>query len=139
MGPHAELGVHAAALRPVVRRSGEQLDGEHTVGDHPLLVVDVVDEQVEREQALDETALDDGPLVAGDHAGDEVERPGTVDVGAVGVHGERDAHRQDLDLGDPLPLGQLLRAESVEHRHQRGGDGTRLAVPVDQLIHPPRT
>ncbi len=107
--PHAELGVHAAALRAVVRRAVEQLGREHTVGDHPLLVVDVVDEEVERDQALDETALDDRPLVTGDHTGDEIERPGTVEVGAVGVHRERDAHREDLDLGDPLQLGQLLR------------------------------
>ncbi len=129
----------AAALLPVVRRSGEQLDREHTVGDDPLIVVDVVDETVEGDQPLDEATFDDGPLVAGDDAWDEVERPGTVEVGAVGVHRERDAHRQDLDLGDPLQLGQLLGSEPVEHGHQRGSDGTRLTVPTDELIHPPRT
>ena len=137
--PHAELGVHAAALRAVVGRAGEQLGRKDTVGDHPLLVVDVVDEAIERDQALDETALDDRPLVTGDHTGDEIERPRTVEVGAVGVHRERDAHREDLDLGDPLQLGQLLRRHSVEHRHQRGGDGTRLAVPIDELIHSRRS
>ena len=137
--PHAELGVDAAALRAVVRRAGEQFDREHTVGDHPLLVVDVVDEPVQGDQPLDETALDDRPLVTGDHAGDEIERPGAVEVGAVGVHGERDAHREDLDLGDALEFGQFLGPESVEHRHQHGGDGTRLAVPIDELIHSQRT
>ena len=93
----------------------------------------------ERDEPLDQTALDDRPFVTGDHTRDEVERPRAVEVGAVGVHGERDAHRQDLDLGDALELGQLLRAQTVEHRHQRGGDGTRLAVPIDELIHSKRS
>ena len=36
----------------------EQLGREHAVGDDPLVVVEVVDEQVERPQALDQPALD---------------------------------------------------------------------------------
>ncbi len=133
------FGMNAAALRPEVGRVGEQLGGEHAVGDDLLFVVDVVDEAVEGDEPLHESALHERPLVAGDHPGDDVERPGAIDVLAVGVHGERDAHRQDLDLGDALELGQFLRSEAVEHRHQGGGDGTRFAVPADQLVHPPRT
>ena len=66
----------------VVDRVVEQFGREHAVGDASLLVVDVVDEAVERHEALDEAALDDRPLAGLDDPGDDVERPRPVDVGA---------------------------------------------------------
>ena len=51
--PHAELRVDAPALGAEVGRVVEQLGREHAVGDDALVVVEVVDEPVERHEALD--------------------------------------------------------------------------------------
>ena len=96
----------------VVGRGRQQLGREHAVGDHPLLVVEVVDEHVERPQPLGQAGADAVPLGARDHPRDDVERPGAVDVLTVGVDGERDPHREDVELGDLLALGERLGAES---------------------------
>ena len=42
--------------------SAEQLGGEHAVGDDLLVAVEVVDEEVERGEALDQPGLDAVPL-----------------------------------------------------------------------------
>ena len=101
----------------------EQFGGEHAVGDDPLVVVQVVDEQVDRPEAL----LQPAPRRArhsrrGDHPRDDVERPGAVDATTVGVHGERDPHREDVELGQGLAFLQLAvleRGELVEQRPRR--------------------
>ena len=112
--PHPELGRRAAALRAEVDRLDEQVGGEHAVGDHLLVVVQVVDEVVDRPQPLLEAALDGPPLAGGDDPRDHVERPGAVDAAPVGVHGERDPQGEDVELGEVLALLQLGEAESLE-------------------------
>ena len=59
--PDAEAGVDAPALGPEVGRVVEQVAREHPVGDDLLVVVEVVDEAVERDEPLHETALDAAP------------------------------------------------------------------------------
>ena len=49
-----------------------------------------------------------------DHPRHDVERPFPVDVLAVGVDGERDAHLGDDLAGRRAPLLELLVAEGVE-------------------------
>ena len=49
----------------------------------PLLVVDVLAEEVQRGDALDEPALDRVPFVGRDDAGNEVEREDLLDAGRV--------------------------------------------------------
>ena len=56
-------GLMPDALRPVEGRRADDLLGDDPVLDDPLLVVDVVDEQVERVDALLQAALDPVPLL----------------------------------------------------------------------------
>ena len=65
---------------------------------------------------------------------DDVERPGSVDALAVGVHGEGDAHRQDVDLGQRLALLQLAVLERRQLGEQRRRGGPRRAVGRHQLV-----
>ena len=93
----------------------------------------------------DEPALDLLPLLAGDQPGDDVERPRPVDVLALGVDRERDAHREDLEVGHPLALAQFVDAEPVEQLpsdHGRPGEGCPrrpAARPRALTVPPPST
>ena len=69
-----------------------------------------------------------------DHARDDVHRPGAVGALPVVVHGERDAERQDVDLGKALPLLQLLDLERPQTLDQSRGGRPRVAMGVDQLV-----
>ena len=109
-----------------VLRVAEHLVGGDDAGLQDLLVViDVVDEAVERGDALAQAALHLAPLVRRDHARDEVERdqPLGAAVLAAGVvlravDGEGDADATEDDLGLVAArahhLRRLLREPAVE-------------------------
>ncbi len=84
---------------PVMRSNGHEpgLDGA-------LVVVDVVDEEVERPESLDEALSDPGPLRRGEHPGDDVEGPGAVEHGIAVVGLERHPDTADLPVGGLLAL-----------------------------------
>src|SRR4051794_6435047 len=74
------------------RSRDDQAPGHQAVVDDLAPVVDVVDELVERTDALGQPALDRAPLGAGDHTGDEVERKWPIaDRAVVGCHLEGDS------------------------------------------------
>ena len=81
--------------------------GHHAIGHDPPLVVDVVDEEIERVDPLLEPAFDDGPLRRLDHARHDVEGPDLFCPGLVAVDVEGDAHREERLVGGPLPLGKF--------------------------------
>ena len=85
-------------------RVAEHLLGRHDAGLEDLLVVvDVVDEAVQRRDALAQAALHLAPLVRRDHARDQVERDQPLGAGAVlvlgAVDGEGDADAAEDHLG----------------------------------------
>jgi hypothetical protein len=112
----------------------EQLRWEDPVGDHALIVVEVVDEAVERGEALDETGLDAAPLAGLDDARDDVEGPRPVDASTVGVHGERDAGGEDVELRQVLARLQLRQTEVAQVLDQRRGGGAGRPVVGQQLV-----
>ena len=132
------FGVDASTLGPEVRRVVEQVGGEHAVRDDPAVVVDVVDEMVQRSEPLGEPTFHHAPLGTVDQAGDDVERPRTVDVRSVGVDGERDPHRQDLEVGHPLSFADLVEADAVQQLDEVRRDGSRAAVVLEQFVHETR-
>ncbi len=132
--PHAPLRRGAPALGPVVGGVLQQLRREHAVAHDLLVVVQVVDEPVQRPQPLRQPDLDGAPLGRVDHPGDHVERPRAVDAAAVGVDGEGDPERQDLQVGEVLAGLELGGAEVADHVDDRGGRLARLAVGRDQLV-----
>ena len=122
------------------RHSGRKFtDASSSAGKTPsrddvLVVVDVVDELVERGEALHQPGLDRPPLLGVDDAGDDVEGPGPVDAAPVGVHGERDAHREDVEVGPDLPFLELGQPELPELGHEERGRGAGGAVGRHQFV-----
>ena len=70
-----------------------------------LVVVDVVDERIERAHALLEAALEPRPLVDRQDARHDVEGDQPLGAFVLAVHGERDADAMEQRVG----LGALVR------------------------------
>jgi hypothetical protein len=98
-----ERRVDADALRAEVDRFRQHLLREDLVLDDALVVIEVVDEQVQRLHALLQPKPRLAPLLFRDHSRDHVEGPGAVDRPALlRIDGEGDAHLLDGDLGRKL-------------------------------------
>ena len=135
MCPHAQRRIDAAALGPEIPGVRQHLGRKHAVLHDFLIVVQVIDEQVERLHALLETGAHPFPLAARDDARNQVQRPrpvnGTV---SLGIHREGDSHFLDGQLQGRLPGGDVL----VRHRFQVGGQLDRAiansAARTTQLV-----
>src|SRR5262249_32249077 len=93
MGPTAARRLDTNTLRAEVLGGGDDVVWEYSVPDYPLLVIDIVDEQVQSGDPLPEALLDPRPLLAADGARNDVQRPGPIDGALLlVVHGEGDTH-----------------------------------------------
>ena len=91
-----------------------------------LVVIDVVDEQVQRADPLFEAPLDPVPLGRRDDPRDEIEGKDPLGAGAVAVHVERDSHVQERTFGGLLPPQQLAIDHRLDELDQRPGSRPRL-------------
>ena len=73
-----------------------------------LVVVDVLEEQVQRGQPLHQAALDLLPFGGGDDARHRVHRPDALDAFFLAVDGEADAVLQHGQVGHRLAAAELL-------------------------------
>ena len=133
--PDAVRRLAADARRQKVRRRRDDVVRHDAVVDDAPVVVEIVDEVIQRLQPLNQAALDARPLRRLDRARNDVERPRAVDVLAFGVDRERDAHLDDRPLGVGLPLGERTPAERRQivgelsgRRPGRAGRGEQLVV-----------
>ena len=111
--------VDADHLAHEVARPEEQLARDLPVADDPLVVVDVVQEEVERAHPLDQAALEPVPLRAGNHARDQVEREDPLDPLLLAVDREADPLVHERELDRVPPLLELLEAEPAELLRER--------------------
>jgi hypothetical protein len=94
--------------------------GRHdAVLDDPLVVIHVVDEEIQRVDALLQAALDVAPLRCGDDTRNEIERKDALGAGAIAIDVERDPHVQQRAFGGPLPPEQLSVGEGFNELRQR--------------------
>ena len=126
-----DVAVHAPGRPDPVRGAGEgrarddQLPRHDARVDDLARVVDVVDERVQRADALGQAALDRAPLVRRDDPRDEVERERAVAHRAVGVRSpriERDALLHEDGVAHAAGVRERLGPELGE----RGGERQRV-------------
>ncbi len=114
MSRRTRTPLHLAA---VVRAAVDQLARDDAFREDLALVVDVLQEQVEGEQALRQAALDDAPLGAGDDARQDVVGEDPLGAFVVAVDREGDALVQEGTVGGLLavpPLGGGQLEEAIE-------------------------
>ena len=97
-----------------IRGRRDDILGNDAVGDNPPIVIEVVDEMVERVEPLDQPALDSRPFGSFDRARNDIERPCAIDILSFRVDGEGNAHFSDCALGVGLSFGKLALAERCE-------------------------
>ena len=89
---------------------GDQLARDHAVGHHRHLVVDVVEEGLQGPDALGHAPFQDGPLIGGDHPGDDVQREGPLLPREVEGHAAvQEGPRHRVGPGADVGQGQLAK------------------------------
>jgi hypothetical protein len=102
-------------------------------------VVDVVDEAVQRADALSDAALDVRPFRGRQDARHEVERERALERRPVVAGGiERDPLLDEARIAAPSGGSDLLGTQRREPRGQGGRVGARRAVIVEELVVEPR-
>ena len=109
----------ADAFATVARGTQHELGGNHPVAEDLSIMVNVVDEEVQRADALFQTPLDAIPLLAGDDAWDRVERDDPLDAAPAAVNRERDALIAHQEVGRAMAAFQLLGPELAESIMER--------------------
>ncbi len=112
---------HADALHfaAIVAAGVDQFARHDAIAQDRGFVIQVFEEEVEREDALNEPTLDSGPFGAADHAGHQVVGKNTLDAFLAPVDGERDALVEEREVGGLLAGAQLVareRADALEER-----------------------
>ena len=106
----------------------------HPVLEDLLVVVDVVQEQVERDNPLGEAGLEVFPLIASDHAGHRIERKDPLGPAVVVVNVEGDAVAEEIQLRIGLAGEEFPGVEPAEGIHQRAAVAADLAAGFEHLV-----
>ena len=105
--------VQPAHLPAVVLAAVDQVEGHDLVGQNLPLVVDVVEEEVERRDTLDQPALHRLPFRGGDDARQQVVGEDAFGAPRVAVDGEGDALVEEGEIGGLL-AGVQLRGRQLQ-------------------------
>ena len=97
-------------------------------------MVDVVDEAVERVDALFEAALDIVPLGGGDDARDQVEGENALRALVVAVDVEGDAELEQEPFGGVFVPQQLAAVERVDGVQNEAGVRAHAAAGFEHLV-----
>ncbi len=122
----AEGHGEALHLGPVVGVAEDEILRHHPVLQDLPVVVDVVQEEVQRGNTLLHPRLEGAPLPGREHAGHHVEGQDAVDRGRLGVDREGDAEVEEVTLGRGGAAAQLLDRKGGE-APQHSGESAAIA------------
>ena len=100
--------IHPAHLATVVPAAVDHVHRHHAILNDLAVVVDVAQEEVERNEALAQPLLDDRPLAACNDAGNQVVGENAFCALGAAVNGERDALVEKRHIGGALAAVQLV-------------------------------
>ena len=111
----------AAHLPAVVRAAVDQVARHDPFGEDAAVVVDVLQEEIERVDALRQTALEVLPLRAGQHARQQIVREDPLRALVVAVHREGDALVEERAVGRELTDPQLVDLDLEQPIEEHAG------------------
>ncbi len=138
--------IDAAHQRAVVVVAEDQLGRDHAVAQHMLIMVNVVEQQVDRRDPLDDAALYVPPLLSRQHARQDVERQDAVDRPRVRVDRKGDPKIVELGVrgGGALfehtdrqareALADDMARRAAQHLAK---EALRIVTVEDREFHPP--
>ncbi len=125
---------NAAHLPPEMLAAIDHFARHDAVGQAAAFVVDVAQEQIERRDALRQSALDGLPLGAGDDARQQIVREDALGAFVAAVNGERDALVQKRHVGGLLLAPHLFSRQAEQQLIQRAIVLARLALGVEHFV-----
>ena len=134
MGIDLVRRLDAVHLGPIGRVEQHEVRRHEPCLDDLLVVIDVVEEDVDRLHPLDAAALDKLPFGAVEDTRDQVEGDQPLGRAAVGIDGEGDAEAAEQLLGGDLLGDERFDRETVEQPGKIGIGGPHLAVRASHLI-----
>src|SRR5437016_33647 len=135
VGPAALRRTDTDAIRPEVLRGRDDVVRKQTVLDDTLRVIHIVDEVIERRDALFQARRDPVPLPRGNDARNDIEWPGAIDRAAVLViPGEGHSHHLDGEFRGLLAHAELLTSQLRQVSYERTTGDTRTATRADQFV-----
>ena len=137
MAPHATRRIQSLTDLAITAGTQYQLARNHPVLQNLLLMVDVIDEQIQRADALRQPPFDPVPFVRTDDARNDVEGKDLLRTLRVAVDAEGDPHAKQHALGRQLAPSQFAGFQRVNLTNQQLGPRSWLAVFVDQFVKDP--
>ncbi len=134
VAPDAARRLQPAAFFQQALARGNQPLGHDMIADDLALVVDVVDEQIQRVDSLFQSTFDAVPLGRIENARHDVERPDLFGAGFVAVHVEGDAHVQQRQIGGFLATLQFAVGEQRQAARQQLGARPGTPLGVEHLV-----
>jgi hypothetical protein len=132
--PDPPRRIECRDLRHVGGRRSDDETRDHVVLKDLLVVIDIVDEFVQRVDALAQPALDEIEVVGGQDARDHVEGEDALGPRLVTADGECDSHREQRLLGRLLPSFELTFWELPDQIDEQLGPGARPSRRFEQLV-----
>ncbi len=139
MRPDAVRRADARDLGAELLVHQHQLGRDHALGEDAALAVDVLQEGVDRLDALDQPRAQPRPFVGEEDARDDVERDDPLGGVAVAIDGEGDAELAEgllRGLLAALQLGLRRIGDPVRQRREFGPRRLRPALPPDLVERP---
>jgi hypothetical protein len=134
VGVDASRHLDARHLPLVVLAGKHQRTRNLAVLEDALRAIDVLQEQIQRHDALRKTGLQSIPLRARDHTRDKVKRKKPLGSPAVTVHGERDALKQERKIRQPPALFEFGGAQSCQRAEDLFVVRSRVAGRAEHLV-----
>ncbi len=119
----------AKALRRI-----DDLSRDAPLAQDPLVVVNVVQERIERANPLHDSAIDPVPLGGGQDARDDVEREDSFGSRCLRVHRERHAALQEHGVDRLYARQDFVAGERRERRHQLRVVFARASIGEEQFV-----
>ena len=136
--PHGNVGVvgnrEAPHLDPVLGAAQHQVGGHDSVAQRPSFVVDVLQKEVERGQALPEAAVDVVPFLRREQAGNAVDGDDLLGRPVRADDRERDPLVDEPARDAFLQLPQFLRRGARQRRAQPPRDAAEASVSAEHLV-----
>ena len=101
---------------------------------HPTVMIQIVNQHVERGNSLPQPALQCSPLVAADDARYDVEGNNTLVPLRIAVHVERNAELHHGPVGRPLAADQVVRRNIADTLEERLAIRPRRAEGIEHFV-----
>ena len=134
MAPDAARRIKADALFAKGRGGINDFPGDDAGLDDFLVVVNVVDEQVQRTDALLEAGVNAGPLLGGHDARKDVEGENFLHAGLLAIDVEGDAHLEQQALGGALAVEDFAGGKGGQRVEQPARTGTRAGGGGEHFV-----